>query len=76
MSEPDAELHRAQLRLEASRGQYNISWAPYLVPLLGAVLAIVFAAYALTRPSPALLLDEGRTPPVQPSAAPLEIELQ
>lgn len=79
-----AERNRALARLKASRGRYNVSLAPYVIPLVGAVLAMLFAYYGLTRPSPADRLRETQpfnrkpNPEVRPvpQEAPLEVELE
>jgi hypothetical protein len=65
-----AEADHARARIEGRLGSHNVHPANYALPLLGAILAIVFTVYALTRPS---VKDKLNT---KPSLETLEIELE
>lgn len=64
-----ADLAEARLRGHGER--HNVAAASFVVPLVGAVLAILVAAYALTRPGVAERLRQRPQPPTT-----LEVELE
>jgi hypothetical protein len=61
----------AQARVSGHGERHNVSVAAFVVPLIGALLAILVAAYALTRPSVAERLEQPEAPP-----ATLEVDLE
>lgn len=58
----NAEADHAHARLNRRRGAHNVQLANYVIPIGGAVLAILFTIYALSRPSVAELLNQAPAP--------------
>jgi len=69
--DPKQLTDQAEARVSGHGERHNVSAAAFVVPLLGALVAIVVAAYALTRPSVAERLREKPRPP-----ATLEVDLE
>lgn len=67
--DPKREADHAQARVLGQGRRYNVSFAPYLIPILGALIAIGVALHAISRPSVADHLRE-TTPRT------LEVELE
>lgn len=69
--DPKQLLDHAEARVAGHGDRHNLSPLAYLIPLLGAVAAILIAAYALTRPGVAERLRQQAAPPRT-----LEVELE
>jgi hypothetical protein len=73
--EPDFDPKRmadhAQARISGHGDRHNVMLTAFLVPLIGALVAIVVAAYALTRPGVAERLRQRPEPPTT-----LEVDLE
>lgn len=69
--DPKQLADHAEARVSGHGERYNVNVGGFIVPLLGALIAIVVAAYALTRPGVAQRLRE-KPPP----ATTLEVELE
>ena len=67
-----AEADQAFLRISRRAGGHNLTAFSYVVPLGLALFAVLFAAYALTRPSVAEKLQH-QTPAVPTT---LEVDLE
>jgi hypothetical protein len=65
-----ADADRARARISGRLGRHNVQPSNYVIPIVGAILAIVFTIYALTRPSVKDHLDAPRAPRT------LEVELE
>jgi hypothetical protein len=69
--DPKREADHATVRLQGHGTRYNVTPSPYLVPLVGAIIAIAVAAYGLSRPSVSERLRKTPPPPHT-----LEVELE
>lgn len=49
--DPERQADQARARVDGHGERHNVSPAAYAIPIAGAVIAILVAAYALTRPS-------------------------
>jgi hypothetical protein len=67
--DPKREADHARARISGQGSRHNVSFAPYLIPILGAILAIGVAIHALSRPS---VVDHLR----QTTPRTLEIDLE
>jgi hypothetical protein len=69
--DPKREADHANARLQGHGTRYNVTPSPYLVPLVGALIAIAVAAYGLSRPTVSERLQKATPPPHT-----LEVELE
>lgn len=67
--DPERQADQARARIDGHGARHNVSPSAFTIPIAGALLAIVVAAYALTRPSVTERLQH-RAPTV------LEVELE
>ena len=65
-----AESDHACARVNARAGRHNVHLSNFAVPIVGAILAILFTIYALSRPS---IMERLHAPPAPKI---LEIDLE
>lgn len=68
--DPRRQADQARARIDGHGSRHNVSPSAFVVPIVGAVLALLVAAYALTRTSLADRLRNDASPKV------LEVELE
>lgn len=71
-----AEADYAHARINRRKGVHNVQPVNYAIPIGGAVAAILFTLYALSRPSVKELLSAPPAPATQEPLETLEIDLE